>query len=107
MERSHMTTVIIGPMQPHAIDALLDRLHDAASLPTWRCPEPAFHAAAERRVDRQQDQRDAWPARLHVHVLNESLTSASAVWNAMLGMWNHVKTAARLGAARGAPPRSA
>src|SRR5436190_519474 len=23
MERSHMTTVIVGPMQPHAIDALL------------------------------------------------------------------------------------
>src|SRR2546430_16874042 len=33
----------------------------------------------------------AWPARLHVHVLSESMTSASAVWNAMLGMWNRVK----------------
>jgi predicted regulator of Ras-like GTPase activity (Roadblock/LC7/MglB family) len=27
-----------------------------------------------------------------VHVLNEPMTSASSVWNAMLGMWNHVKT---------------
>jgi hypothetical protein len=34
----------------------------------------------------------SWSPRLHVHVLNESLTSASSVWNAMLGMWNHVKT---------------
>jgi predicted regulator of Ras-like GTPase activity (Roadblock/LC7/MglB family) len=34
----------------------------------------------------------SWPQQLHVHVLNESMTSASSVWNAMLGMWNHVKT---------------
>jgi predicted regulator of Ras-like GTPase activity (Roadblock/LC7/MglB family) len=33
-----------------------------------------------------------WPQRLHVHVLSESMTSASSVWNAMLGMWNHVKS---------------
>jgi predicted regulator of Ras-like GTPase activity (Roadblock/LC7/MglB family) len=26
-----------------------------------------------------------------VHVLSESMTGASSVWNAMLGMWNHVK----------------
>jgi len=33
----------------------------------------------------------AWPGRLHVHVLSESMTGASSVWNAMLGMWNQVK----------------
>jgi hypothetical protein len=33
----------------------------------------------------------SWPDRLHVQVLNEALTSASAVWNALLGQWNRVK----------------
>ena len=40
MERSQMTAVIIGPMQPHAIDALLASLKHATSLATWRCPHP-------------------------------------------------------------------
>jgi len=34
----------------------------------------------------------AWPVRLHVHVVSESMTGASSVWNAMLGMWNQVKS---------------
>ena len=42
MERSHMTAVIVGPMQPHAIDAMLNTLHEAASQPTWRCPTVLF-----------------------------------------------------------------
>jgi|GEM_PF-458966 len=92
MERSHMTTVIIGPMQPHAIDALLVALLDATSLPTWRCPNMLFMLPPSAVWIASKISAVAWPARLHVHVLNESLTSASSVWNAMLGMWNHVKT---------------
>ena len=92
MERSHMTTVIIGPMQPHAIDALLVSLLDATSLATWRCPNLLFMLPPSAIWIANKISAVAWPARLHVHVLNESLTSASSVWNAMLGMWNHVKT---------------
>jgi len=92
MERSHMTTVIIGPMQPHAIDALLDSLHEATSLPTWRCPNLLFMLPPSAVWIANKISAVRWPMRLHVHVLNESLTSASSVWNAMLGMWNHVKT---------------
>jgi len=92
MERSHLTTVIIGPMQPHAIDALLSSLLDATSLPTWRCPNLLFMLPPSAVWIANKVSTVAWPTRLHVHVLNESLTSASSVWNAMLGMWNHVKT---------------
>jgi hypothetical protein len=92
MERSHMTTVIVGPMQPHAVDALLASLHDASSLPTWRCPNLLFMLPPSAPWIASKISAVAWPARLHVHVLNEALTSASSVWNAMLGMWNHVKT---------------
>ena len=41
MERSHLTTVIVGTLQSHAVDALLASVLEAASLPTWRCrPTP-------------------------------------------------------------------
>jgi len=92
MERSHMTTVIIGPMQPHSIDALLVTLREATSLPTWRCANLLFMLPPNAVWIANKVSEVNWPAQLHVHVLNESLTSASSVWNAMLGMWNHVKT---------------
>ncbi len=92
MERSQMTTVIIGPLQPHAIDALLNALHDAATLSTWRCPNLLFLLPPNAVWIANKISAIMWPVRLHVHVLSESLTGASAVWNAMLGMWNHVKS---------------
>ena len=92
MERSHMATVIIGPMQPHVIDALLISLQAAAALPTWRCPNLLFMLPPSAVWLANKISAVPWPPRLHVHVLNESLTSASSVWNAMLGMWNHVKS---------------
>jgi predicted regulator of Ras-like GTPase activity (Roadblock/LC7/MglB family) len=91
MERSQMTTVIIGPLQPHAIDALLQALHAAAMLPTWRCPNLLFMLPPNAVWIANKVSAIAWPGRLHVHVISESMTGASSVWNAMLGMWNHVK----------------
>ena len=92
MERSQMTTVIIGPLQPHAIDALLDALHAAAMLPTWRCPNLLFMLPPNAVWIANKVSAVAWPVRLHVHVVSESMTGASSVWNAMLGMWNQVKS---------------
>ncbi|MEP7298847.1 MAG: hypothetical protein ABI702_21890 [Burkholderiales bacterium] len=92
MERSQMTTVIIGPLQPHAIDGLLHAMHNAAMLPTWRCPNLLFMLPPNAVWIANKISAIAWPGRLHVHVLSESMTGASAVWNAMLGMWNHVKS---------------
>ena len=91
MERSQMTTVIIGPLQPHAIDGLLEALHAAAMLPTWRCPNLLFLLPPNAVWIANKISAVAWPGRLHVHVLSESMTGASSVWNAMLGTWNHVK----------------
>lgn len=92
MERSHMTAVIIGPMQPHEIDALLVSLREATALPTWRCPNLLFMLPPNAVWLANKIGAVPWPARVHVHVLNESLTSASTVWNAMLGTWNQVKS---------------
>jgi predicted regulator of Ras-like GTPase activity (Roadblock/LC7/MglB family) len=92
MERSHMTTVIIGPMQPHAIDALLASLHDATRLATWRCPNLLFMLPPNAVWIANKIHAIAWSGRLHVHVIDEPMVSASAVWNALLGVWNHVKS---------------
>lgn len=92
MEPSHMTAVIVGPMQPHAIDALLASLHDATRLPAWRCPSLLFMLPPNAVWIANKIHAIGWPGRLHVHVIDEPMTSASAVWNALLGIWNLVKT---------------
>ena len=91
MERSQMTAVIIGPMQPHAIDALLASLRQATSLPTWRCPQLLFQLPPNAAWINNKVQAMVWPQRLHVHIVSEPMTGASSVWNAMLGVWNEVK----------------
>ena len=102
MERSQMSTVIIGPLQPHAIDALLAALQAAASLPTWRCPNLLFMLPPSAVWIANKVGAIDWPQPLQVHVLSESMTGASSVWNAMLGMWNQIK--APPGAAAAEPP---
>jgi predicted regulator of Ras-like GTPase activity (Roadblock/LC7/MglB family) len=91
MERSQMTAVIIGPMQPHAIDALLSSLKHATSLPTWRCPHLLFQLPPNAAWINNKVGAIVWPERLHVHVVSEPMTGASSVWNAMLGIWNEAK----------------
>jgi len=91
MERSQMTAVIIGPMQPHAIDALLASLRQATSLPTWRCAHLLFQLPPNAAWINSKVSAIAWPARLHVHIVSEPMTGASSVWNAMLGIWNEAK----------------
>ncbi len=58
MERSQMTAVIIGPMQPHAIDALLDLAQARDQPADVALPAPAVPAAAERRLDQRQGRGD-------------------------------------------------
>jgi hypothetical protein len=91
MERSHMTTVIVGPMDPAAIDTLLASLSEATSLPTWRCPNLLFMLPPSAVWIANKVNAVPWPKAMQVQVMNESLTSASSVWNSMLGHWNRVK----------------
>ena len=91
MERSQLTTVVVGPMEPHAIDSLLKWLHEASALPSWRCPHLLFMLPPSAVWIANKVNSMAWAPMLQVHVHNESLTSASSVWNAMLGTWNRLK----------------
>jgi predicted regulator of Ras-like GTPase activity (Roadblock/LC7/MglB family) len=91
MERSQMTAVIIGPMQPHAIDALLGSLRHATSLPAWRCAHLLFQLPPNAAWIDDKVHAIAWPERLHVHIVSEPMTGASSVWNAMLNVWNEAR----------------
>ena len=91
MERSQMTAVIIGPMQPHAIDALLGSLKHATGLPTWRCAHLLFQLPPNANWINAKVEAIAWPERLHVHIVSEPMTGASSVWNAMLNVWNEAR----------------
>jgi predicted regulator of Ras-like GTPase activity (Roadblock/LC7/MglB family) len=83
--------VIIGPMQPHAIDALLGSLKHATSLPTWRCAHLLFQLPPNANWINAKVEAVEWPERLHVHIVSEPMTGASSVWNAMLNVWNEAK----------------
>ena len=92
MERSHMTAVIVGAMSPHSIDDMLASLQRAVANPNWRCPTLLFMLPPNAVWIANKIAMQSWPEALRVQVLNEALTSASAVWNSLLGIWNHVKT---------------
>ncbi len=91
MESSHMTAVIVGAMSPHDIDDLLATLQQAVQEPQWRCPTLLFMLPPNAVWISNKIAMYDWPDALKVQILNEALTSASAVWNALLGIWNRVK----------------
>lgn len=91
MERAHMTAVIVGAMAPSAIDELLETLQHVVNQPQWRCPTLLFLLPPQAVWIANKISGLRWPQRLRVHLLNESLVSASTVWNTLLGVWNRVK----------------
>jgi hypothetical protein len=92
MERSHLTAVIVGPMEPPTVEALLHSLQASTALPTWRCPNLLFMLPPGAVWIANKVASTVWPKQLQVQVLNEPLTSTSSVWNALLGQWNRVKS---------------
>lgn len=91
MERSHLTTVIVGPLHPATIDSMLSMLHAAAQSPAWRCPTLLFMLPVGAVWIANKINAVTWPKRLQVQVVSEPLTSSSAVWNALLAHWDRVK----------------
>jgi hypothetical protein len=91
MERSHLTTVIVGTLQSHAVDALLASVQEAVALPTWRCPNLLFLLPPDSDWIIEKVAAVAWPPKVRVNHRSESLLSASAVWNSILAHWGEVK----------------
>jgi hypothetical protein len=96
MERSQMAAVIVGPMQPPEVEAMLLALHAAVREPSWRCqtllfllpPTGAWIASKIAGLD--------WPRTLLVEVLDEPLVGTSSVWNALLAAWDRQHGATEL-----------
>ncbi len=105
MERSHLTVVIVGAMQPHALDALLDSIREACASSTWRCPNLLFMVPPGASGMTHRIHAVTWPTSVSVQVIDEPLTSPSSVWNALLRVWNQVKKlpGPRVGARTPAP----
>ncbi len=95
MERSDLSVLILGQLPTQTLDALLDTLVVATHEPTWRCPTVLFilPPSSARVVDRIGAQD--WPPALRVQMLSESFGTTSAVWNALLGVWNRAKSVPR------------
>lgn len=97
-ERSHLTAVVVGPLPPHGVDELLQGLDEAAHAPGWHCPELLFLLPPDAAWVVQKVRAVSWPAGTRVVCVDEPLVSATAVWNAVLGVWNKVKHASSPGA---------
>ncbi|MFM2067334.1 MAG: hypothetical protein RLZZ584_2243 [Pseudomonadota bacterium] len=91
MERSDIVAVVVGPMHPAAIDAMIDMLSTAAASMTWRCPQLLFMLPVGALWIAQKISATSWPRSLQVQTLSEPLTSASAVWNKLLSHWIRVR----------------
>jgi hypothetical protein len=105
MPFSQLCSVIIGPMTPPEIDALLQDIHRATLSPEWRCPAIQFllpHNAAW--IANKVSSAD-WPQNLRILICQQLLTSASDVWGALQSGWAVARTLPRRArSAVGGPP---
>jgi hypothetical protein len=88
MERSQMAAVIVGPMVPAEVEAMLAALRAAVRQPTWRCESLLFLLPPNQLWIASRIASSEWPATLHVEVIDEPLTGTSSVWNALLAAWD-------------------
>jgi hypothetical protein len=88
MERSQMAAVIVGPMVPAEVEAMLAALRTAVRQVTWRCESLLFLLPPNQLWIASRIAALDWPTSLHVEVIDEPLTGTSSVWNALLAAWD-------------------
>lgn len=88
MERSQMAAVIVGPMVPGEVEAMLIALRRAVQEPTWQCESLLFLLPPSAVWIAGKIAALEWPPKLHVEVIDEPLTGTSSVWNALLAAWD-------------------
>lgn len=88
MERSQMAAVIVGPMVPAEVEAMLAALRTAVRQITWRCESLLFLLPPNQLWIASRIAALDWPPSLHVEVIDEPLTGTSSVWNALLAAWD-------------------
>ncbi len=93
MERSELAAVIVGPMHGDAVEHMLSQLVEATRQPSWRCATLLFMLPPTDVWIAEDIAHQDWPAGIRVTTLHDSLSSTSAVWNALLDAWNGSRTA--------------
>ncbi|MES2960482.1 MAG: hypothetical protein V4792_20005, partial [Pseudomonadota bacterium] len=96
MERSQMAAVIVGPMQPPEVEAMLLALHAAVREPSWHCESLLFLLPPSGAWIASKIAGLEWPRKVQVEVLDEPLIGTSSVWNALLAAWDRQHGPAQL-----------
>lgn len=91
LERSQLGAVIVGPMHSDAVEHMLQQLLLATQQTTWRCPRLLFMLPPSDVWMAGYITGLEWPESVVVEVVHDSLSSTSAVWNALLDAWNRTK----------------
>jgi hypothetical protein len=94
MEKSQMAAVIVGPMAPAEVEAMLAALRTATREPTWQCDALLFLLPPNQLWIATKIAALEWPRKLHVEVLDEPLVGTSSVWNALLAAWDRLQAPA-------------
>jgi hypothetical protein len=92
MERSEMSAVVVGPMVPAEVEAMLGALRRAVAAPTWRCASLLFLLPPNALWIASRIAALDWPAALHIEIIDEPLTGTSSVWNTLLAAWDRQQT---------------
>jgi hypothetical protein len=88
-ERSHMSVVIIGALQAHAVASMVRRLVSATRDASWRCPWLVFVLPPGAAPLRHRLLGQEWPEHVHISIINESMMGGpTQLWNAILDAWN-------------------
>jgi hypothetical protein len=95
MERSDLGAVVVDhQMHPSSVDEMLRMLQTVTASADWRCPHLLFLLPTGAHWIVTKIERIAWPRHIQIQTISESISSASGVWNKLLGHWQHVCLAA-------------
>jgi hypothetical protein len=92
MERSQLSAVLLDRADAAAALETLHRVHEAVQHSTWRCPVVAFVLPADNALLAQRVRMLPWPARLRIETVPGPLRGSSALWNALLSLWERRRT---------------
>lgn len=106
MPHSQLCSLLIGPMTPPAIDALLIEVLQASLVPGWQCPALHFLLPHNAAWIANKVSSIDWPAHLQVQCSQELLTSTSEVWHALQAGWSQARNLPRRDAAALAASRA-
>jgi hypothetical protein len=95
MPCSQMSSIVIGPMAPPDIDALLADIHRAVLSPEWRCTALQFLLPHNAAWIANKVSSTDWPQHLRVLICQQLLTSTSEVWSALQSGWAVARTLPR------------